>query len=77
MGLFYRRPNPESPPYVEEGQVVKADDTVALIEVMKLFTSVKAGTRGTIVHICVENAQLVEYGAREAEGAPDSPSESR
>lgn len=62
LGLFYRRADPSSPPYVEEGSIVDEDTTVALIEVMKLFNPVKAGVKGRIRRICVENAQLVEYG---------------
>jgi len=62
LGVFYSRPDPSAPPYVEVGQVVKADDTVGLIEVMKLFTSVKAGNNGTIAVICVASGELVEYG---------------
>ena len=34
-GTFYRRPDPESDPYVKEGDSVSAGDTVGLIEVMK------------------------------------------
>lgn len=62
LGTFYRRPQPGAPPYVEEGALVEEDTTVALIEVMKLFNPVKAGRRGRIRRICVENGQLVEYG---------------
>jgi len=49
------------PPYVEEGSPVEEDTTVALIEVMKLFNPVKAGVKGRIARICVENNALVEY----------------
>ncbi len=62
LGTFYRRPQPGAPPYVEEGSVVEEDTTVALIEVMKLFNPVKAGQRGRIRRVCVEDGQLVEYG---------------
>lgn len=62
LGTFYSRPDPGSPPYVEAGKFVRPDDTVGLIEVMKLFTSVKAGLQGRINQICVESGQLVEYG---------------
>ncbi len=61
LGIFYRRPQPGSPPYVEEGSLVDEDTTVALIEVMKLFNPVKAGVKGRIRRICVENNALVEY----------------
>jgi len=62
LGTVYRRPAPESPPYVELGSFVKEDDTVCLIEVMKVFTAVKAGVRGRIVEVLVETNEMVEYG---------------
>lgn len=62
LGMFYRRPEPSAPPYVEEGSLVEEDTTVALIEVMKLFNPVKAGVKGRIRRICVDNGALVEFG---------------
>lgn len=61
LGTFYRAPKPGAPPFVEVGQVVSEDDTVCIIEVMKLFNTIKAGIRGRIVKICAENAQMVEF----------------
>jgi len=43
------------------GQVVSEDDTLCIIEVMKLFNTIKAGVRGRIAKVCVENAQMVEF----------------
>ena len=62
LGTFYRSPKPGSPPFVEVGQRVTADTEICLLEVMKLFTSVKAGVAGTIRQVCAEDAQLVEGG---------------
>lgn len=62
LGIFYTRPEPGAPPYVEVGSFVEEDTTVGLIEVMKLFNAVKAGMRGYIEKICVESGELVEYG---------------
>lgn len=62
MGRFYSRPDPNSPPFVALGADVEADATVGLIEVMKLFNGVTAGVAGTVAQICVEDAQLVEFG---------------
>lgn len=62
MGRFYSRPDPASPPYVSLNAVINSDTVVGLIEVMKLFNAVPAGVAGTVVQICVEDAQLVEYG---------------
>jgi acetyl-CoA carboxylase biotin carboxyl carrier protein len=62
LGTFYRAEGPGRPPYVEVGTEVAPDTVVALIEVMKMMNSVKAGVAGTIVEVCAENAALVEYG---------------
>lgn len=61
LGTFYRAPKPGAPPYVEIGQKVTADTEVCLIEVMKLFTPVKAGVDGTVRELCASDGQMVEY----------------
>jgi acetyl-CoA carboxylase biotin carboxyl carrier protein len=63
LGTFYRAPKPGAPPYVEVGQTVEPDTEICLIEVMKLFTPVKAGVSGRIVRLCVEDGKMVEYDA--------------
>lgn len=61
LGTFYRASSPTEKAFVEVGQKVKADDSVGVIEVMKLFNSIQAGVDGTVVRIEVENASLVEF----------------
>ena len=61
-GTFYRRPDPESDLYAEEGDQVSAGDTVGLIEVMKSFHEVKAEEEGTIARFLVENEEAVDAG---------------
>jgi acetyl-CoA carboxylase biotin carboxyl carrier protein len=61
-GVFYRRPDPDSDPFVVEGQTIGADDTVCLVEVMKSFHPVQAGAAGTLVEFLVENEDVVEAG---------------
>jgi acetyl-CoA carboxylase biotin carboxyl carrier protein len=61
LGTFYRAPKPGAPPYIEIGQEVEPDTEVCLIEVMKLFTPVRAGIRGIVRQVCVEDADLVEF----------------
>jgi len=61
-GTFYRRPDPDSEPYVNEGDSVSAGDTVGLIEVMKSFHEVKAEGDGTIARFLVENEDAVDAG---------------
>lgn len=62
VGVFYRTPAPDQPQFVEVGDRVAPDDVVCLIEVMKLFNSVRAGVAGRVAHIHVENGATVEYG---------------
>ncbi len=62
LGIFYRSPSPGAPAFVNEGDTVKADDTIGLIEAMKLFAPVTAGVAGRIVQIVAEDAVLVEHG---------------
>jgi acetyl-CoA carboxylase biotin carboxyl carrier protein len=62
VGTFYRAPAPGERPFVEVGQIVEAEATVCIIEVMKLMNSIPAGARGTIREILVADAQAVQYG---------------
>ncbi len=61
-GTFYRRPDPESDVYANEGDEVSAGDTVGIIEVMKSFHEVKAEESGTISKFLVENEDAVDAG---------------
>jgi acetyl-CoA carboxylase biotin carboxyl carrier protein len=61
-GTFYRASSPSTPPFVEVGNIVAADDTVCLVDVMKLFNSIPAGVAGTVVDICAENEAQVKAG---------------
>lgn len=71
LGTFYRAPSPGEKPFVEAGAKVAPDDTVCLVEVMKLFNSIKAGAAGTVVKILAENAAMVEHGQPLLVIAPD------
>jgi biotin carboxyl carrier protein len=61
-GTFYRRPNPESDPYVSEGDTVAAGDVIGLVEIMKNFYEVHADAGGTVARFLVENEALVDAG---------------
>jgi acetyl-CoA carboxylase biotin carboxyl carrier protein len=62
VGVFYAAPDPQAPPFVEKGSVIDEESTVGIIEVMKVFTGIRAGTSGKIAEILVSNQELVEYG---------------
>lgn len=61
-GTFYRKPDPDSEPYVNEGDSVSAGDVVGIIEVMKSFHEVKAEESGKVSKILVENEDAVDAG---------------
>ena len=62
LGTFYKAPAPGEAPFVEVGTVVDEDTTVCIIEVMKLFSTIKAEKHGRITRASVEDGALVEYG---------------
>jgi acetyl-CoA carboxylase biotin carboxyl carrier protein len=62
LGTFYVAPEPGAPPFVKVGETVTEDTTVGLIEVMKVFNSVRAGAKGVITEVVAQNGQFVEYG---------------
>ena len=61
VGTFYRAPSPGSAPFVEEGQRVKAGDTLCIIEAMKILNQIECEHGGAVRRILVENGQPVEY----------------
>ncbi len=54
-GVFYRKPAPDQPPYVEEGDLVKKKQVLALLETMKVFQKVKSPVNGRIVEIVAKS----------------------
>lgn len=62
LGTFYVAPEPGAPPFVKVGQQITEDTTCGLIEVMKVFSSVRAGVKGTIVEVVAQNGTFVEFG---------------
>lgn len=62
IGRFYAKPSPNDPAFVALGSQVGPDDSVCILEVMKLFNTVKAGVAGEIVEILVQEGDMVEEG---------------
>jgi biotin carboxyl carrier protein len=67
-GIFYRRANPQSPPYVEEGALVEQGSVLALVEVMKCFNPIlypgepEFPPRARVVRAMAEDATEVKHG---------------
>jgi len=64
VGTFYSRPSPDAEAFVSTGATVGPDSVVCLVEAMKVFNEIKAGTAGTIERALVEDGEAVEFGQR-------------
>jgi len=61
VGTFYQAPSPESPAYVKVGDKVKANQTVCIVEAMKIMNEIQAEYDCEILEILVEDGQAVEF----------------
>ncbi len=61
-GTFYRAPSPDSQPFIKEGDIVKAGQTICIVEAMKMMNEIKSDKAGKIVKIVAENGKPVEKG---------------
>jgi len=64
VGTFYRAPDPSSPPFVESGEDIKKNQTLCIIEAMKLMNEIESDIDGIIEDIYVKNGNPVEYGQK-------------
>jgi len=62
VGTFYRKPSPDQPEFVKEGDKITPDSPVCTIEAMKFFNPIKAECSGTITKILVNDGDAVEFG---------------
>jgi biotin carboxyl carrier protein len=58
-GVFYRKPAPEDPAYVEFGDIVEKKQVLGLLETMKVFQKIKSPAAGKIVGIAAQNETTV------------------
>jgi len=66
-GVFYRKPSPDAPAFVDVGAGVTAGQAVGLVEVMKTFNQILYGgpgfpERATVLEIRAEDAEEVRAG---------------
>ncbi|HIR24932.1 MAG TPA: acetyl-CoA carboxylase, biotin carboxyl carrier protein, partial [Candidatus Egerieimonas faecigallinarum] len=58
----YAAPSPEADDFVKVGDVVKAGQTVCILEAMKLMNEIESEFECEIEAVLVSNEQKVEYG---------------
>jgi len=61
VGTFYTSPSPEAEPYVKTGQKISKGTVLCIVEAMKLMNEIESEISGTVVTVCLENGQPVEY----------------
>jgi acetyl-CoA carboxylase biotin carboxyl carrier protein len=62
VGTFYRSASPDSPAFVDPGQVVKKGQVLCIVEAMKLMNEIEAEQPGRLLEVLVQNGSPVEYG---------------
>ena len=62
VGTFYASPAPGEPPFVKVGDEVAANQTLCIVEAMKLMNEITAEEMGTVREVCLEDATPVEFG---------------
>jgi acetyl-CoA carboxylase biotin carboxyl carrier protein len=62
VGTFYRSASPDSPAFVDVGQMVKKGQVLCIVEAMKLMNEIEAEQPGRLIEVLVQNGSPVEYG---------------
>ena len=62
VGVFYRSPSPDDPPFVSVGDFVKVGQSIGLIEAMKVYSEVPSEVSGRVTEMPVESGKLVQQG---------------
>lgn len=62
FGVLHLQPSPGAAPFVSAGQAVRAGQTVAVIEAMKVFNEVPADRDGIVDAVLVPTGTEVEAG---------------
>nr|YP_009294010.1 acetyl-CoA carboxylase biotin carboxyl carrier protein [Hildenbrandia rubra]AOM67252.1 acetyl-CoA carboxylase biotin carboxyl carrier protein [Hildenbrandia rubra] len=62
VGTFYRASSPNESPFVKVLDKITIDQTVCIIEAMKLMNEIEAEVNGRIIDILVEDGDFVDCG---------------
>lgn len=61
VGTYYSRKSPSSPAFVSVGQKINVNDTLCILEAMKVMNEIKSTLKGTLVKINVNDGALVSF----------------
>jgi acetyl-CoA carboxylase biotin carboxyl carrier protein len=61
VGTFYKAPSPESAPFVQIGDSIKAGSAVAIVEAMKIMNEIEAEFDCKILELLVSDGEPIEF----------------
>ena len=61
IGTFYRSSSPETPSFVNVGDIINEGDTLCIIEAMKLFNEIESEVSGKIIKVLVDDTTPIEF----------------
>ena len=62
VGTFYEAPAPGESPFVKVGDYIQTNQTVGIVEAMKIMNEIEAEVSGQVMEITVKSGEPVEYG---------------
>jgi acetyl-CoA carboxylase biotin carboxyl carrier protein len=62
VGTFYRSSDPDTDPFVTEGDLVEVGQQVAIVEAMKIMNAVQTDEAGRVATVLVKDGDMVEFG---------------
>lgn len=71
VGTFYEAPAPGEPVFVKVGDQIQTNQTVCIVEAMKIMNEIEAEVSGKVMEITVKNGEPVEYGQTLMRVKPD------
>ena len=64
VGVVYLQSSPDADPFVQVGKQITSNDTVCIIEAMKIMDEIKSDFNGEVLEVLVENGQMVDFGQK-------------
>lgn len=64
VGVVYLQSSPDADPFVQVGKQITSNDTVCIVEAMKIMNEIKSDFYGEVVEVLVENGQMVDFGQK-------------
>ena len=64
VGVVYLQSSPDADPFVQVGKQITSNDTVCIVEAMKIMNEIKSDFNGEVLEVLVENGQMVDFGQK-------------